>query len=179
MAVRFLPDDGEMPVRHWRAPYDELRLGDSMGEHDDVMNSETYDFCKRVERAAKAGEELELFGTRYVAAGGGFEHPYEQKIVGDGSDWGEIMKDAFDELMASACESCSDAEIEELEDYIRSYVGAVHLGKSRNSEMRELESRVSALESLVYSSRRYTMTFGRRSKLLENDGCDVGEFNDC
>lgn len=45
-------------------------------------------------------------------------HPYEQRIVGDGSSWGEVMRDAYDNLMAAAGESCSPDELAELEAYI-------------------------------------------------------------
>lgn len=51
-------------------------------------------------------------------------HPYEQRIVGDGSDWGEIMRDAYDDLMASACESCTPEQMEQLADYIRAELGS-------------------------------------------------------
>ena len=41
-------------------------------------------------------------------------HPYEQRIIGDGDNWGEIMADAFDGLMASASESCTVEELDAL-----------------------------------------------------------------
>ena len=51
-------------------------------------------------------------------------HPYEQGITGDGSDWGEIMRDAYDDLMAAACESCTTEQMEQLADYIRAELGS-------------------------------------------------------
>lgn len=46
-------------------------------------------------------------------------HPYEQRITGDGSDWGEIMRDAYDDLIAAACESCTPEQMRKLADHIR------------------------------------------------------------
>ena len=55
---------------------------------------------------------------------GSERHPYEQRITGDGSDWGEIMRDAYDDLMASACESCTPEQMDQLADYIRAELGS-------------------------------------------------------
>lgn len=43
---------------------------------------------------------------------------YEQRITGNGSDWGEIMCDAFDSLMAAACEACTIDELEHFDTHI-------------------------------------------------------------
>lgn len=51
-------------------------------------------------------------------------YAYEQRIVGDGSDWGEIMRDAYDNLMATACESCTPEQMGQLADYIRAELGS-------------------------------------------------------
>ena len=50
-------------------------------------------------------------------------YPYEQRIVGNGSNWGEIMRDAYDDLMASASESCTPDEIADLEAHIAATLG--------------------------------------------------------
>ena len=50
-------------------------------------------------------------------------HAYEQRITGDGSDWGEIMCSAFDALMAAACEACTLDELERFEAHIMKEVG--------------------------------------------------------
>ena len=50
-------------------------------------------------------------------------HPYEQRITGDGDNWGEIMADAFDGLMASASESCTAEELDALESHIAATLG--------------------------------------------------------
>lgn len=51
-------------------------------------------------------------------------HAYEQRITGDGSDWGEIMRNAYDDLIATACESCTPEQMERLADYIRAELGS-------------------------------------------------------
>lgn len=51
-------------------------------------------------------------------------YPYEQRIKGDGSDWGEIMRGAYDDLMASACEACTPEQMRQLADYIRAELGS-------------------------------------------------------
>lgn len=50
-------------------------------------------------------------------------HPYEQRIVGDGSDWGEIMCSAFDALMAAACDACALDELKRFEAHIMKEMG--------------------------------------------------------
>lgn len=50
-------------------------------------------------------------------------HAYEQRITGDGSDWSEIMRDAYDELMAAANESCTPDELAELGAHIAATLG--------------------------------------------------------
>ena len=60
-------------------------------------------------------------------------HPYEQRITGDGSDWGEIMTDAFDSLMSSASESCTPDEMRALESHI-----AATLGSEREKRLEKL-----------------------------------------
>lgn len=45
-------------------------------------------------------------------------HVYEQRITGSGSDWGEIMCDAFDSLLESACDACTFDELERFRAYI-------------------------------------------------------------
>lgn len=55
---------------------------------------------------------------------GSDSHPYEQRITGDGSDWGEIMIDAYDDLMAAACESCTPEQMAQLADHIRAELGS-------------------------------------------------------
>ena len=51
-------------------------------------------------------------------------YPYEQRITGNGSDWGEIMRDAYDNLIATACESCTPEQMGQLSDYIRAELGS-------------------------------------------------------
>ena len=48
--------------------------------------------------------------------------PYEQRIKGDGSNWCEIMIDAFDDLMATAYEACTEDEVMQLHAYISNEV---------------------------------------------------------
>jgi len=55
---------------------------------------------------------------------GSDRHPYEQRITGDGSNWCEIMRDAYDGLMANACESCTPEQMEQLVDHIRAELGS-------------------------------------------------------
>lgn len=54
----------------------------------------------------------------------GVTHAYEQRIVGDGNDWGEIMCSAFDDLMAAAGESCTSDELKALESHIAATLGS-------------------------------------------------------
>ena len=70
-------------------------------------------------------DEIQAEHDQAIAATLGSErHPYEQRITGDGSDWGEIMRDAYDDLMASACESCTPEQMRQLADYIRAELGS-------------------------------------------------------
>ena len=87
-----------------------MECGAMMGEpiHLGFMVSERVSY----EQAAKA------WNTRASD-----HHPYEQRITGDGSDWGEIMRDAYDELMAAASESCTPDEITDLEAHIAATLG--------------------------------------------------------
>jgi hypothetical protein len=64
---------------------------------------------------------------------GSEHHAYEQRITGDGSDWGEIMRNAYDGLMVTACESCTPEQVEQLSDYIRAELGSGTCG----AEVRE------------------------------------------
>lgn len=48
---------------------------------------------------------------------------YELRITGGGPDWGEIMCDAFDSLLAAACDACTLDELERFRAYIMKEVG--------------------------------------------------------
>ena len=50
-------------------------------------------------------------------------HAYEQRITSNGSDWGEIMRGAYDDLMAAACESCTLDEFAELKAHVAATLG--------------------------------------------------------
>ena len=83
-----------------------------------ACNRATQDYVAQLER-----EVDELKGKLEAATLGSERHAYEQRIVGDGSNWGEIMRDAYDELMASANESCTPGEIADLEAHIAATLG--------------------------------------------------------
>ena len=67
--------------------------------------------------AIEAWKSIKTWNTRAE------HHVYEQRITGSGSDWGEIMCDAFDSLLASACEACTFDELERFRAYIIKEVG--------------------------------------------------------
>ena len=78
--------------------------------------------------AIEAWESIKEWNTRtpeqaIAATLGSERHAYEQRITGDGSDWGEIMTDAFDSLMSSASESCTPDEMRALESHISATLG--------------------------------------------------------
>lgn len=74
-----------------------------------------------------------------IAATLGEHHPYEHRITGDGSNWGEIMADAFDGLMSDAGESCSPDELEALRRHIAATLGG---GKLTAEQVHECTERV-------------------------------------
>jgi hypothetical protein len=69
-------------------------------------------------------KNLQAIADELNAPLGSEHHAYEQRITGDGSDWGEIMRNAYDDLMATACESCTPEQMEQLSDYIRAELGS-------------------------------------------------------
>lgn len=75
------------------------------------------DYCGYEQAAIEAWKNVKAWNTRAE------RHAYEQRIVGDGSDWGEIMCDAFDSLLAAACDACTFDELERLEAYIMKEMG--------------------------------------------------------
>jgi hypothetical protein len=75
--------------------------------------------CECEVRDYLISEYAERIKQAIAAMLGSEHHAYEQRITGDGSDWGEIMRNAYDDLMATACESCTPEQMEQLSDYIR------------------------------------------------------------
>ena len=82
------------------------------------LKRENAELCD--ENAELAHRRAELEAAALVSE----RHAYEQRITGDGSDWGEIMRDAYDDLMASACEACTPEQMRQLTDYIRDEIGS-------------------------------------------------------
>jgi hypothetical protein len=103
---------------------------------------------------------------------GSEHHAYEQRITGDGSDWGEIMRNAYDDLMATACESCTPEQMEQLADYIRSELGGGACGVEVIQKTRKA---INALRA-HYGAGPTTMTDEQIAEGLEVYGAkkDVG-----
>jgi len=80
---------------------------------------------------------------------GSDHHPYEQRITGDGSNWGEIMRDAYDDLMASACESCTPEQMGQLADYIRAELGS---GTCELEPLSALDVTLNMLDSIEWGA---------------------------
>ena len=125
-------------------------------------------------------------------------HPYEQRITGDGENWGEIMADAFDGLMASASESCTTEELDALESHIAATLGGRKLTAEQVREA--IERNVTFYEGGDYDEQEIadelnaTMGGGECEDVstkngifkcsecgctVEEDGVDWGEINCC
>lgn len=79
--------------------------------HCNVCDAHSGDVCNT------EAEAIAAWNTRTE------RHAYEQRITGDGSDWGEIMCSAFDALMAAACDACTFDELEHFRAYIMKEMG--------------------------------------------------------
>lgn len=131
------------PIERVRAMLDER----GVEHHDNDLNADVR--ITKWDNGGKRPVRYEVWGNgttrldagnvtpeQAVAATLGSErHPYEQRITGDGSNWGEIMRDAYDELMAAASESCTPEQLQRLTDYIRAELGS---GKLTAEQVREV-----------------------------------------
>lgn len=103
----------------------ELRISEPLRGFIRHQSNRAYIDGGQVRWLTKIADEIDAKHEQAIAATLGSErHPCEQRITGDGSDWGEIMRDAYDDLMASACESCTPEQMEQLADYIRAELGS-------------------------------------------------------
>ena len=103
------------------------RTTEQVRELMEEAKSELLESCEYVgNMSQRQSDVLEVVGKleQGIAATLSDNHPYEQRITGDGDNWGEIMADAFDGLMASASESCTAKELDALESHISATLGS-------------------------------------------------------
>lgn len=114
---------------------DELRRMLDEFEHECFMlRVEASETRARDDVVREAYERIRDGFAERIAATLGERHPYEQRITGDGSNWGEIMRDAYDDLMATANESCTLGEFAELKVYIASTLGTIDKGAPQGAD---------------------------------------------
>ena len=167
----------ELGIEHF--DYDKGGRTQTMWESPEGMRHFTYETAANPAKTAKL--IIGWFPTpeqAIAATLGGDRHHYEQRITGDGSDWGEIMTDAFDSLMANASESCTPEELAVLDSHIAATLGDSKL--ESYGQVPELGKRESEGERESYES-RYEKLFGTPERAARTmvDMCEGGTFDDC
>lgn len=96
----------------WNVPYVGLKQGKVRESH---VISEYYCGCCGYPVTDHDSYCSECGGALHESAAtlGNDQHPYQLCIRGDGDTWAEIMKDALDDLVSAAAESCTPDEMRE------------------------------------------------------------------